>query len=144
MIHKVIAAIAALLAASAFASVDVNRASQAELESVKGIGPAVSTRILGERRKGGFQNWDDLVARVQGVGAGSAATFSQGGLTVDGKAYAGASTAATAAGTAKAARATKASKPAARPRRDGGAVREGSAGSATKAADPVAAGPVRK
>ena len=39
MFKKLFAALAALLAAAAFAAVDVNKATQAELESIKGIGP---------------------------------------------------------------------------------------------------------
>jgi competence protein ComEA len=125
MIHRLIASLASLLAASAFASVDLNRASQAELETVKGIGPAVSTRILGERKNGSFKSWDDFVARVKGVGEGSAATFSQGGLTVDGKAYA---TASAAAKTAKSPAKERAAGPA----------------RATKTAAPAASAPLSK
>ena len=91
MFKKFFAALAALLlAGAAFAAVDVNKASQAELESVKGIGPVISTLIVSERKKGDFKNWEDLVVRVKGVGEKSAAKFSQDGLTVNGSAYAGA------------------------------------------------------
>jgi competence protein ComEA len=70
--------------------VDANKATQAELETVKGIGPGLSGKILAERKKGDFKDWDDLVARVGGVGSGNAAKFSGAGLTVNGAAYAGA------------------------------------------------------
>ncbi len=82
--------IATLLAAFAFAAqaaVEVNKASQAELESIKGIGPALSSKILGARKSGEFKNWADLVDRVGGVGPGNAAKFSQAGLTVNNIAY---------------------------------------------------------
>jgi competence protein ComEA len=82
--------IATLLAAFAFAaqaSVDVNKASQAELETIKGIGPALSTKILDARKAGDFKSWADMVDRVGGVGPGNAARFSQAGLTVGGAPY---------------------------------------------------------
>ena len=82
--------IATLLAAFAFAaqaSVDVNKASQAELETIKGIGPALSTKILDARKAGDFKSWADMVDRVGGVGPGNAARFSQAGLTVGSASY---------------------------------------------------------
>jgi competence protein ComEA len=82
---------AVILAAFAFAAqaaVDVNQASQAELETVKGIGPGLSGKILSARQAGAFKDWADLVDRVGGVGPGNAAKFSQAGLTVGNAAYA--------------------------------------------------------
>lgn len=84
---------ALILAATTFAAqaaVDVNKASQAELETVKGIGPGLSGKILSARKTGEFKDWTDLVDRVGGIGAGNAAKFSQAGLTVAGSAYAAA------------------------------------------------------
>jgi competence protein ComEA len=91
MIRKtLIAAFAALaFAFNAFAAVDANQASQADLETVKGIGPGLSTKIIDARKSGAFKDWTDLVDRVPGVGPGNAARFSQGGLTVAGAAYTG-------------------------------------------------------
>lgn len=82
----------ATAAAVAFASpgaVDVNKASQAELETVKGIGPGLSGRILEARHAAPFKNWDDLVERVGGMGPGSATKLSKAGLTVAGANYGG-------------------------------------------------------
>jgi competence protein ComEA len=90
MIKKILAAMLALFAAVAFAAVDANKATQAELEGVKGIGPAIATKILDERKKGSFKDWADMVERVKGVGEGNAAKFSTEGLTVNGAAFAGA------------------------------------------------------
>jgi competence protein ComEA len=89
MFNQFIIALGALVAATAFAAVDVNKASQAELESIKGIGPTISAQILGERQKGPFKDWSDLTTRVKGVGEASAGKFSQNGLTVNGTAFAG-------------------------------------------------------
>ncbi len=93
MFKKLIATLLALFAAAAFAAVDANKASQAELEGVKGIGPAIATKIIDERKKGAFKSWDDMVERVKGVGDGNAAKFSTAGLTVNGSAFKGAAAA---------------------------------------------------
>ena len=87
MLKKILAVVAMLYAAACFAAVDVNKATAAELDGVKGIGPAVSTRILEERKKGSFKDWSDLIARVKGVGEGTATKFSKEGLTVNGEAF---------------------------------------------------------
>lgn len=88
MIRKFIATLLSTLAFGAFAAVDVNQASQAELESVKGIGPGLSGKILDARKASAFKSWDDFVDRVSGIGPGNAARFSQAGLTVGGQTYA--------------------------------------------------------
>jgi competence protein ComEA len=76
-----------LVSSLSFAAVDLNKASQADLESIKGIGPAMSTRILDERKKSEFKDWLDFVDRVKGVGPGNASKFSAAGLTVNGAPY---------------------------------------------------------
>ena len=90
MLKKLVAALLALVAAAAFAAVDVNKADQAALESIKGIGPGISSKILDERKKGSFKDWNDLIERVKGVGEGNAARFSSDGLTVNGSSFSGA------------------------------------------------------
>ncbi|MEO8924271.1 MAG: helix-hairpin-helix domain-containing protein, partial [Caldimonas sp.] len=89
-------------------AVDANKGSQAELEAVKGIGPAISTLIINERKKGNFKDWNDMVVRVKGVGDKNAAKFSEGGLTVNGAAFAGAPAKTEASMPSRAATATKA------------------------------------
>ncbi len=93
MIRNLIAALLAVFALQAFAAADANQASRAELETVKGIGPGLSGKIIKARETGQFKNWGDLVDRVGGIGAGNAAKLSQGGLTVAGSAYDGSATA---------------------------------------------------
>ena len=88
MIRHFIATLLACFALSASA-VDVNQANRADLETVKGIGPGLSGKILEARKDGNFKNWSDLVDRVGGVGPGNAARFSQAGLTVGGTAFDG-------------------------------------------------------
>ena len=81
----------------AFAQVDVNKADQAALDGVKGIGPAMSKRILDERKKGGeFKDWSDLEHRVKGIRDKRAAKLSDAGLTVNGQAFSGSTSAASA------------------------------------------------
>ena len=87
MFKKILAFFAAMSLVAAFAAVDVNKATEAELDGIKGIGPVTSKLIMSERKKGEFKNWDDFVARVKGVGDKSAAQFSAGGLTVGGAAF---------------------------------------------------------
>jgi competence protein ComEA len=90
MLKKILATMALLYAAASFAAVDVNQATAADLDSIKGIGPAMSTKILDERKKGNFKDWSDFIDRVKGVGEGNAAKFSAEGLTVNGSALKGA------------------------------------------------------
>lgn len=93
MLKKFLLFIAASLmtAGFAFAQVDVNKADQAALDGIRGIGPAMSKRILDERQKGGsFKDWDDLQNRVKGIKDKSAAKLSANGLTVNGKSKQGA------------------------------------------------------
>jgi competence protein ComEA len=87
MFRILAAFILAVFAFAAQAAVDANKASQAELETVKGIGPGLSGKILDARKSGAFKDWNDLVERVGGVGPGNAARFSQAGLTVNNTAY---------------------------------------------------------
>lgn len=90
MFKKILAVVLALCAAAAFAAVDVNNASQADLETIKGIGPAISAKIVDARKQGSFKDWQDMITRVKGVGKHNAATFSSEGLTVNGAAFSGA------------------------------------------------------
>ena len=92
MFKKIFSAAVLLLSLSCFAAVDVNKASAAELDDVKGIGPSLSGKILKERSKGNFKDWPDLMQRVNGVGEKSAAKFSSEGLTVSGNAFKGGTT----------------------------------------------------
>ncbi|XAH25489.1 DUF655 domain-containing protein [Xylophilus sp. GW821-FHT01B05] len=87
MLKKILLAAAAFCALQAFAAVDVNQARAMDLDGIKGIGPATSDRILKEREKAPFKDWDDFIARVKGVGKASARRYSTEGLTVNGQPY---------------------------------------------------------
>ncbi|WP_394779029.1 ComEA family DNA-binding protein [Undibacterium sp.] len=122
MFKKLLLVVATLIATMgfAFAQVDVNKADQAALDAVKGIGPAKSKAIVDERTKGGdFKDWADFEKRVKGIGDKSGTKLSAAGLTVNGQAKSGAPAAAAApakaAKAAPAAAATPAAAPAAAP-----------------------------
>jgi competence protein ComEA len=94
----------------AWAEVDVNKADQAALDGIKGVGPAMSAAILEERKKGGnFKDWDDLQKRVKGIGEKNSEKLSEAGLTVNGV---------TRSGAAKPAARKVAAKPAAKGKAD--------------------------
>ena len=88
MIQQAVAALAFFCATAAFAAVDVNKASEAELDAVKGIGPSTTRRILAERKKAEFNDWGDFMARVKGMRESRAAKLSGQGVTVAGTSYA--------------------------------------------------------
>lgn len=91
MFKKLLAFFAAMSLFAAFAAVDVNKASEAELDGIKGVGPVTTRLIIAERKKSEFKSWEDFIGRVKGVGAKSAAKFSAEGLTVGGASYNGSS-----------------------------------------------------
>jgi competence protein ComEA len=118
MMKKIVAMSAMLFALASSAAVEANKASSAELGSIKGVGPALSKRIVDARGKAPFKDWADFMARVDGVKEKSAGRLSAAGLTVNGKTFGSAPAAAPAkaepakagAGSAK-----PATKPAAKP-----------------------------
>lgn len=65
------------------AALDANSATQAELEELRGIGPAISARIIAERTaNGAFRDMDDLRERVRGIGVASQKKLAAAGLQV--------------------------------------------------------------
>ena len=108
--HSLLGAALALFCTLAVAAVDVNTATQSELETVKGVGSAMSGKIVEARKSGTFKDWPDLQARVKGIGPGSSTKLSAEGLTVGGRAY---GETAPAAALAKAPKTVKATPPAA-------------------------------
>jgi len=84
-------AFSALLAVSSFGTtavfaspINVNTATQTELESIKGIGPSKAKTIIAERLDGGhFQDANDLQKRVRGIGMKSVEKMVDNGLTIE-------------------------------------------------------------
>ncbi len=72
---------------TALAAVDINTATEAQLQALKGIGPSTSRAIVDERNAHGpYKNADDLSARVKGLGAKSLNKLEVQGLSVPGSA----------------------------------------------------------
>jgi competence ComEA-like helix-hairpin-helix protein len=64
--------------------INVNSATQSELESIKGIGPSKAKTIIAERLDGGhFQDANDLQKRVRGIGMRSVEKMVDNGLTIE-------------------------------------------------------------
>jgi competence protein ComEA len=82
MLKKLLAIAATSFALIAHAAVDVNTASVADLDSIKGIGPGTSAQIMEARNSAKFKDWADFTSRVKGIGDKRAAKLSEAGLTV--------------------------------------------------------------
>lgn len=72
---------------SAAFALEINQANEAELDSIKGMGPALSAKVLKARAQGAFKDWSDLMQRVAGIRQHKAQQFSDLGLTVNGQAF---------------------------------------------------------
>ena len=73
-----------LCASHAAFALEINQANPAELDSLKGMGPSFSAKVLKARTEAPFKSWADLMQRVSGVGRSKAKEFSDQGLTVNG------------------------------------------------------------
>jgi competence protein ComEA len=70
-LYKCLLVLLGLMALPAFAAVNVNTATQSELEMVKGVGPAKAKAIITYREtNGNFKNLDEL-DNVKGFGKAS-------------------------------------------------------------------------
>lgn len=87
MFKKFLTLVVLMSALSCHAALDINKATEAELDSIKGIGPGTSSKILLERKKGNFKDWNDFITRVQGIAEIKAANFSGEGVTVNGAVF---------------------------------------------------------
>jgi competence protein ComEA len=66
-------------------ALEVNLATEAELDGLRGLGPAFTRRVLSERDIRPFSDWSDLMRRISGMGRLTAQRLSAQGLTVDGQ-----------------------------------------------------------
>lgn len=87
MMKKIVAITAMLFAVASWAAIDVNKATNAELDGIKGVGPALSRRITDARKEAPFKDWTDFMTRVKGVKEKAATKLSAEGLTVNGQAF---------------------------------------------------------
>lgn len=87
--------IAGLLLAFGFASltwaqqIDLNKATEMELDALKGVGPVLTKEVMNERKKAPFKDWDDVTSRVKGIGMQKASSLSMQGVRVQGSVYKG-------------------------------------------------------
>lgn len=65
-------------------ALELNQASEAELDGLRGMGPALTAQVLHARGDKPFAHWADFQARVPGVGAAKMRAFARQGLTVNG------------------------------------------------------------
>ncbi len=87
-LHRfLVVAAAALAAGLSFGATEANLATEAELDSIKGLGPASTARILQARAQSPFKDWADFLRRVKGFKGSSAARLSEAGLTVNGQSF---------------------------------------------------------
>lgn len=70
-------------------ALELNTASRAQLESLRGLGPALVERLLQARQSRAFEGWADLRQRVRGIGPALAQQLSDQGLRVAGEAWPG-------------------------------------------------------
>ena len=77
-------ALAGLALTPAYAdAMDLNRASQSELQSLRGVGAKTAALIVQERSRGGpYESLENLSERVRGVGQKKAASLAKSGLRV--------------------------------------------------------------
>lgn len=87
MLKKLAIGLLSFFAAASFAAVDVNTATVADLDSVKGIGPGTSAKMLDARKASPFKDWNDLMQRVPGIAEKRATKLSSEGLTVNGEGF---------------------------------------------------------
>ena len=87
VLRSLFSGVVALMLCHNALALDINQANEAELDSVKGMGPALSAKVLKARSQGAFKDWPDLMQRVSGIRQNKAKQFSEQGLTVDGQAF---------------------------------------------------------
>jgi len=80
-------ATALALASAPAHAVEANRASPADLDAIKGVGPVMVERIVAARQQRPFADWRDFSSRVRGVGPATATRLSDHGLRVNGRRF---------------------------------------------------------
>lgn len=82
----VVLAIFLLWAGTARAEIDVNSASNSELQMLKGVGAKTAAKIIAARESGGpFSSLNNLAGRVKGIGSKTVAKWRSAGNVTCGK-----------------------------------------------------------
>lgn len=63
-------------------ALDLNTASEADLDTLHGIGPAITQRLMQARAQAHFTDWADVRQRVKGIGPKLVASLVAQGVTV--------------------------------------------------------------
>jgi competence protein ComEA len=63
-------------------ALDLNTATEAELDGLSGVGPAFTARVMQARAERPFQDWADFIRRVKGVQERTAWRLSQQGARI--------------------------------------------------------------
>ncbi len=87
LLRALLSAAMVLMFCHAALALDINQANEAELDSIKGMGPSLSAKVLAARSQGPFKDWADLMQRVSGIRHNKAQQFSEQGLTVNGQPF---------------------------------------------------------
>jgi competence protein ComEA len=87
VLRSLLSSVVALMCCHTALALDINQANEAELDSIKGMGPALSAKVLKVRAHGAFKDWPDLIHRVSGIRQNKAQLFSEQGLTVNGESF---------------------------------------------------------
>lgn len=87
LVRGYLGAAMALMFCHAALALDINQANEAELDSIKGMGPSLSAKVLKARTQGPFKDWADLMRRVSGIRQNKAQQFSEQGMTVNGQSF---------------------------------------------------------
>lgn len=69
--------------------IDLNKATEVELDALKGVGPVLTKELMNERKKAPFKDWEDATSRVKGLGPQKASSLSEQGVRLQGSAYIG-------------------------------------------------------
>jgi competence protein ComEA len=75
------------LVSAGASALDIQQATEAELDSLRGLGPSLTAKVLAARAEKPFDSWADLMQRVNGIREAMAQRLSDQGLTVQGLAY---------------------------------------------------------
>lgn len=63
-------------------ALDLNLATEAELDNLAGFGPAFTARVMQARAEQPFQSWADFIRRVKGVRQATATRLSRQGARI--------------------------------------------------------------